>query len=109
MLRPGRFNYHVEVGTPDAATQADIFEKQTADLPLADDVTAEWFAVMTDDVTGADIAAICERAVPVSTRGREEVTADGLELTGETFEQAYEEFEDGRLYDTELDPSPTFH
>lgn len=68
LVRPGRFDYHLETGYPDADVQAEIFAKQTADLLLAADVTPEWFAGMTDVMTGADIAAICERTVTIAMR-----------------------------------------
>lgn len=63
---------------------------------------------MTDTVTGAEIAAVCQRAVTKAARGRDGVPVDELELTRETFEDASEEFESGRLYDDDLDPSPAF-
>lgn len=111
LLRPGRFDYHLEIGHPDAAVQAEIFARQTADLPLAADVTPEWFAGMTDEVTGADIAAICERAVTIAMREFDDVTAvtaSDIELSCSTMEVAYQEFESGRLHQDDLGPSPAF-
>ncbi|WP_170977321.1 AAA family ATPase [Halorussus salinisoli] len=108
LLRPGRFDYHLEIGKPEDETQAEIFEKHTTDLVLASEVTPEWFAEMTDTVTGADIAAICERAVTIAMRGQEAMTAADVELSREILQLAYQEFEDGRLYQTELEPTPAF-
>lgn len=99
LLRPGRFDYHVEVPVPEADAQADIFEIHAADLPMAEDVTGDWFAAMTDDVTGADIATICDRALSVSHRGAGESTG---ELTRQDFEIAYDEFTSGRIDRREL-------
>lgn len=106
LLRPGRFDYHLEIGPPSAEIQAEIFQKQSRGLPVTDEVTPEWFAEMTDQVTGAEIASICERAVTIGLRDCER--PDQLRLTKETFEKAYEEFERGRLFHDELDPSPAF-
>lgn len=105
LLRPGRFDYHLEIGPPESAVQADIFETHTEEIPLVSDVTPEWFAEMVDAVTGAEIAAVCERAVTIGLRESE---APDLELTRSEFEQAYKDFERGRLFTDDLDSSPAF-
>jgi len=48
--------------------QADIFENHTEDIPMTDDVTSEWFTEITGDITGAEIAGVCERAVTIGMR-----------------------------------------
>ena len=111
LLRPGRFDYHIEVEKPTAQTQAAIFEIHTREIPLADDVTAEWFAEMTETVTGAEIAAICARSVAVLLR---EQDVDDLAATDQVvgrrhIETAYEEFDAGRLYRADLGSSPAFY
>jgi SpoVK/Ycf46/Vps4 family AAA+-type ATPase len=41
-----------------------IFEIHADDLPLADPVTADWFVSLDPlDLSGADIAAICRKAL----------------------------------------------
>lgn len=108
LLRPGRFDYHIEIGYPDAKTQAEIFATHTDSLPLAADVTPAWFGEMTDGVTGADIVAVCERAVTIAIREQGKVEANDLEFTQSTFEKAYNEFKQGRLYSENVDSSPAF-
>jgi len=108
LLRPGRFDYHIEIGYPGSETQAEIFATHTESLPLADDVTPVWFGEMTDSVTGADIVAICERAVTIATRKQGEVEANDLEFTQSTFEEAYNEFKQGRLYTENVETSSAF-
>jgi len=105
LLRPGRFDYHLEIGPPEPEVQADIFETHTEAIPLASEVTPAWFADMTDTVTGAEIAAVCERAVTIALRESE---ASDIKLTRAEFEQAYTDFEQGRLFTDELDSSPAF-
>jgi len=108
LLRPGRFDYHIEIGYPDTETQAEIFATHTDELPLAANVTPAWFGEMTDSVTGADIVAICERAVTIANREQDGVEATDLKFTQSTFEKAYTEFKRGRLYAENLDSSPAF-
>jgi len=108
LLRPGRFDYHFEVDVPDQEAQMDIFRKQTSDIILSSDVTPEWFVEMTEKVTGADIASICERAVTISTRDQTDVDSSDVQLTQNDFRTAYKEFEDGRLNRRDLDSSPAF-
>ncbi len=105
LLRPGRFDYHLEIGRPDESVQAEIFETHTADVPTAPDVTPEWFAGTTDTVTGADVAAICERAVTIGLRDQ---NPDELRLSRAEFERAHEEFQRGRLPDDDPEDTPTF-
>lgn len=105
LLRPGRFDYHFEIGPPEPEVQADIFETHTQDTPLAADVTPAWFADLTSTVTGAEIAAVCERAVTIALR---ETSPEEVELGRAEFEQAYADFERGRLLDDDLTSSPTF-
>ena len=107
LMRPGRFTYHIEVPAPDAATQQDIFAVQTADLPLTDDITPAWFSSLTVDLTGADIAAVCDRAVAVAIRQADTEDVQELDLSRSHFEIGYEEFKEGRV-DTETLSSPTF-
>jgi transitional endoplasmic reticulum ATPase len=105
LLRPGRFDYHLEIDHPESSVQADIFETHTSDIPLSEDVTPEWFAEMTETVTGAEIAAICERAVTIGMRHND---VEELELSRSQFESAYVDFKRGRLFTEDLDSSPAF-
>jgi transitional endoplasmic reticulum ATPase len=105
LLRPGRFDYHLEIDRPEISVQADIFETHTRDIPLAEDVTPEWFAEMTETVTGAEIAAICERAVTIGMRDQD---VDEMVLSRSQFENAYADFKRGRLFTEDLDSSPAF-
>jgi len=105
LLRPGRFDYHLEIGSPSQPVQADIFETHTEEMPLAEDVTPEWFAEMTDAVTGAEISAICERAVTIGMRDQE---PDTMTLSRGDLQDAYADFERGRLFTDDIESSPAF-
>ncbi|WP_435095750.1 CDC48 family AAA ATPase [Halarchaeum sp. P4] len=62
LLRPGRFETHVNVPRPDEAARAAILRVHTEGKPLADDVDLDAVAERTDDYTGADLAAVVRAA-----------------------------------------------
>ncbi len=62
LLRPGRFDELVYVGTPDAKGREQILGIHTAKMPLADDVSLETVAKDTDRFTGADLEDVVRRA-----------------------------------------------
>ncbi len=62
LLRPGRFDELVYVGTPDAKGREQILGIHTARMPLADDVSLETVAKGTDRFTGADLEDVVRRA-----------------------------------------------
>jgi transitional endoplasmic reticulum ATPase len=68
LLRPGRFDRHVEVGLPDYESRLAIFKVHTKDIPLADDVDIEDLAQKSEGFVGADIEAICREAVMLTLR-----------------------------------------
>jgi transitional endoplasmic reticulum ATPase len=69
LLRPGRFDRHVEVGRPDLESRIAIFKVHTKDIPLAEDVDIEALAKKTEGYVGADIEAVCREAVMLTLRG----------------------------------------
>ena len=68
LLRPGRFDKSIYVGTPDRESRKKIFEIHTKSKPLAEDVDLEELAKDTDGYTGADISAVCNEAVMIAVR-----------------------------------------
>jgi transitional endoplasmic reticulum ATPase len=62
IIRPGRFDSMVEVGTPDEPGRREIFDIHLRGKPLAADVDPSRLAAATDGFTGADIAGVCQRA-----------------------------------------------
>ncbi len=96
LLRPGRFDRSVEVGMPDQETRKEIFEIHTRDRPVDSEVDFEALAEKTKDMSGADIASICNEAVMLSIREaveREEVEGEDIKentVKQGHFEEAYE-------------------
>ena len=62
MLRPGRFDRIIEVPKPDAKGRINILKIHTRKKPLADDVNFDKLVELTEGLTGAEIAAIANRA-----------------------------------------------
>jgi transitional endoplasmic reticulum ATPase len=62
LLRPGRFDELIYVGTPDTAGRGRILAIHTKHMPLADDVDLESLAKRTERFTGADLEDLVRRA-----------------------------------------------
>ncbi len=62
LLRPGRFDRIIEVPNPDAKGRQNIFEIHTKKKPLASDVNIPKLVELTDGFSGAEIAAVANRA-----------------------------------------------
>jgi transitional endoplasmic reticulum ATPase len=62
LLRPGRFEQHVEVPLPDEAARRAILAVHTREKPLADDVDLDALAERTAGFSGADLEALCREA-----------------------------------------------
>jgi len=65
LLRPGRFDVHLDLPLPDRPVREKIFQVHLRDRPVARDVTAGWLAEQTDGFSGAEIESICHRAMMV--------------------------------------------
>ncbi len=62
LLRPGRFDELVYVGTPDEAGRVQILGIHAKDMPVADDVDFAAIAKKTERFTGADLEDVVRRA-----------------------------------------------
>ncbi len=62
LLRPGRFDELVYVGTPSAEGRARILRIHTKAMPLAGDVDLDRIAAETERFTGADLEDVVRRA-----------------------------------------------
>jgi len=70
MIRPGRIDRKIEFPLPDEKTKRRIFQIHTSRMTLADDVNLEEFVVAKDDLSGADIKAVCSEAGMLALRER---------------------------------------
>ena len=62
LLRPGRFDEMILVPIPDEKTRLEILKVHTKKMSLAGDVVLSELVRLTEDFTGADIAAVCKKA-----------------------------------------------
>jgi len=68
LLRPGRFDRIIEVGNPDSKGRNHILEIHTKKKPLGTDVNIKKLVELTDGFSGAEIAAITNRAALVALK-----------------------------------------
>ncbi|HBF7898600.1 ATP-dependent zinc metalloprotease FtsH [Clostridioides difficile] len=82
LLRPGRFDRQVVVGTPDVKGREAIFKVHSRNKPLSDDVKMDVLARRTPGFTPADIENLMNEAAILTARKREK------KIKMETIEEA---------------------
>mmetsp|Transcript_27725 Transcript_27725/g.77677 ORF Transcript_27725/g.77677 Transcript_27725/m.77677 type:complete len:456 (+) Transcript_27725:205-1572(+) len=70
LIRPGRIDRKIEFPLPDTKTKRHIFNIHTGRMTLADDVDLEKFVMAKDELSGADIKAVCTEAGMLALRER---------------------------------------
>lgn len=70
LIRPGRIDRKIEFPLPDIKTKRRIFDIHTGKMKKAEDVNLEEFVLSKDDLSGADIKAICTEAGLMALRER---------------------------------------
>ena len=70
LLRPGRIDRKIEFPLPDSKTKRRIFNIHVSRMSLADDVNLEEFVMSKDELSGADIKAMCTEAGLLALRER---------------------------------------
>ncbi|KAF2072595.1 hypothetical protein CYY_006092 [Polysphondylium violaceum] len=70
LIRPGRIDRKIEFPLPDIKTKRRIFEIHTSKMNLSEDVNLEEFVMSKDDLSGADIKAICTESGLLALRER---------------------------------------
>merc|ERR1712216_824483 len=84
LLRPSRIDRKIEFPLPDQKTKRCIFGIHTGRMTLSDDVNLEEFVMSKDDLSGADIKAICTEAGLLALRERR------MKVTQSDFKKAKE-------------------
>ncbi|MBE6503660.1 MAG: AAA family ATPase [Methanobrevibacter sp.] len=98
LMRPGRFDRHIEVAKPDEEARISIFNVHTKDMPLSKDVDIEKLAKSTEGYVGADIEAVCREAAMLALRDNLEAN----EITNDYFKQAIDKVKPGKTQEEEL-------
>ena len=91
LMRPGRFDRHIQVKEPDEEARLSIFEVHTKDMPLASDVDLKKLAKNTDGYVGADIEAVCREAAMLTLRD----DLESSEIPYKYFKEAIEKVKPG--------------
>ena len=105
LLRPGRFDRIILVGTPDYEARLNILKVHTKNMKLSEDVDLEFIATETEYYVGADLQSLCRESGISALRKNmdsESVTMDdfndALKRVGpssnDEIEKAYEEIKD---------------
>lgn len=68
IMRPGRLDQLIYIPLPDFESRVSIFKANLRKSPVADDITFELLADVTDGFSGADITEICQRAAKNAIR-----------------------------------------
>ena len=84
LIRAGRIDRKIEFPMPDEKTKRRIFNIHTARMTLADDVNVDEHVQAKDDLSGADIKAICTEAGLLALRERR------MKVTSEDFKKSKE-------------------
>merc|ERR1712062_856384 len=70
LIRPGRIDRKIEFPLPDEKTKRRIFNIHTSKMTLSEDVSIDEYILSKDDLSGADIKAICTEAGLLALRER---------------------------------------
>jgi len=84
LIRPGRIDRKIEFPLPNIKTKRRIFSIHTGRMTLAEDVDLEVFVMAKDELSGADIKAVCTEAGLLALRERR------MKVTQEDFVKAKE-------------------
>ncbi|XP_023246977.1 26S proteasome regulatory subunit 4-like [Copidosoma floridanum] len=84
LIRPGRIDRKIEFPLPDEKTKKRIFNIHTSRMTLAPDVNLTELIMAKDDLSGADIKAICTEAGLMALRERR------MKVTNEDFKKSKE-------------------
>ena len=68
LLRPGRFDELIHVPVPDQEALLRIYQIHTEDMSLDPGVDLEKLAALSNNYTGADVAAVCKKAGRLALR-----------------------------------------
>merc|ERR1719219_3189280 len=84
LIRPGRIDRKIEFPLPNEKTKRRIFKIHTGKMSLADDVDLEEYVTSKDNLSGADIKAICTESGLLALRERR------MRVTNDDFSKAKE-------------------
>jgi ATP-dependent Zn protease len=101
LVRPGRFDYKINLTPPDAKLRIELFklylEKYKYDKQSISENSLEFFAKVSQGLTGANIESIVNEAATASySKDKTEITLEELQIA---FTKGFEEFERFKNYE----------
>jgi len=82
VVRSGRFDTFIEIPSPSLEEQVEIFAVHIDNLPTTEGVTPAWFSSLRlSDLSGADIMAVCRKALEFAVRDFDTGSAEELVVT----------------------------
>ncbi|MCD6589576.1 AAA family ATPase, partial [Candidatus Woesearchaeota archaeon] len=97
LLRPGRFDRHIEISLPNKKERLEIFRVHTRGMPLGKDVNLKELAEQTEGFSGADIEAICREAAMIAIREARIKGKKPGKVARKHFEEALKTFKEQHL------------
>ena len=98
LMRPGRFDRHIQVKEPDEEARLAIFKVHTKNMPLSKDVDLKKLAKQTDGYVGADIESVCREAAMLTLRN----DLEAKEIPNKYFKEAIEKVKPGHNQEEQL-------
>nr|WP_295160652.1 CDC48 family AAA ATPase [uncultured Methanobrevibacter sp.] len=98
LMRPGRFDRHIQVSEPDEEARLAIFKVHTKNMPLSKDVDLKKLAKQTDGYVGADIESVCREAAMLTLRNN----LEAKEIPNKYFKEAIEKVKPGHNQEEQL-------
>ena len=98
LMRPGRFDRHIQVSEPDEEARLAIFKVHTKNMPLSKDVDLKKLAKQTDGYVGADIESVCREAAMLTLRN----DLEAKEIPNKYFKEAIEKVKPGHNQEEQL-------
>ena len=98
LMRPGRFDRHIQVSEPDEEARIAIFKVHTKNMPLSKDVDLKKLAKQTEGYVGADIESVCREAAMLTLRN----DIDAKEIPNKYFKEAIEKVKPGHKQEEQL-------
>jgi len=68
LIRPGRLDQLIYIPLPDAPSRASILKAVLRKTPLANNISLDFIASLTEGFSGADITELCQRATKSAIR-----------------------------------------
>lgn len=85
LLRPGRFDYKIEIKKPNLKGRAKILEIASKNMPLGDDVNLLEIASMLQNASGAEVTFIAKEAAMIAMRRSMDLKSINSETTSDDF------------------------